>query len=61
MQKCENCKHEDRCKWCDSMKAQQNEVSKIVGDNINSTSPISIYVDCSKFEKVNIWSSIDRG
>ena len=58
MQKCDKCKHSDICKWCESMKQQQNAVDKIVEENCCVWSPITIKVECSKFEEKltdNFW------
>lgn len=47
--KCEDCKNEDICKWCDDMKFKQEEVLKI--PITKGLTPININITCRNFEK----------
>jgi len=51
MNKCEDCKNKEICKWSEEMKRNQDAVSQI--PICKGLTPIKIEVTCRKFEKNN--------
>lgn len=49
MNKCEDCKHEEICKWCGEMERNKEAVSHVA--ICKGLTPIKIEVICRKFEK----------
>ena len=47
--KCEECRHQSICKWCDDMRVKQEEVSKI--PVCKGLTPIRINITCVNYER----------